>query len=153
MTAQTIVDDGESRFAIHEHRMLARDLAYIAETVERATDWSATDLWSRLHRTMGWLQHDLRPHITWEETTLYARIDELAGTPWATRMARAEHRQIEGLIAMLGADSERWLEHRTPRTCAEVVAHLSAIGAVVTGHIEREERLLLPLLESGMSIR
>ena len=147
MTAQTIVDDGEGRFAIQEHRALASQLAYIADTVERAPDWSATDLWARLHRTMVWLEQDLRPHIAWEEATLYARIDELAGTPWATRTERAEHRQIERLIAMLGADSAHWLEHRTPRTCAEVVAHLSAIGAVVTGHVEREERLLLPLLE------
>jgi iron-sulfur cluster repair protein YtfE (RIC family) len=147
MTAQTVVEAGEGRFAAHEHRDLSYGLASIADTVERSTDLSSTDLWARLHRTLRWLGGDLRPHITWEEAALYPLIDGKARTPWATRIARAEHRQIEALIAALEVDSNRWLAHRTPRTCAEAVAHLSAIHAVIAGHMEREERLLLPLLE------
>ena len=57
-----------------------------------------------------------------------------------------EHRQIERMIAALEADSDRWLGHATPRTGAEVVQHLGAIRAVLATHVEREERLLLPLL-------
>jgi iron-sulfur cluster repair protein YtfE (RIC family) len=149
MTAQTIVEDGAGRFDAHEHRDLALGMTYIAETVERATELSATDLWSRLHRSLAWLTHDLRPHMVWEDATLYPAIDERAGTPWATRFARSEHRQIETLIAALETDSAIWLDHRTPRTCADIVSHLSAIRAVIAGHIEREERILLPVLEAA----
>lgn len=141
-------DVSERRFAVHEHRDLAFGLSDIADTVARATELSATDLWARLHRTLTWIEHDLRPHIAWEDAILYGRIDDAAGTPWATRFARAEHRQIETLAMALDADAERLLEHRTPRFCADAIADLSAIRAVIGGHVEREEWLLLPLLET-----
>jgi hemerythrin-like domain-containing protein len=146
MTALTM-DLGERRFAVQEHRDLAFGLAEVDDTIERATDLSTTDLWARLHRTRNWIEHELRPHVAWEEASLYPRIDELAGTPWATRFARSEHRQIETLAAELDADSEHLLEHRTPRFSADAIAHLSAIRTLIGGHLEREERFLLPLLD------
>ena len=147
MTAHTVVAEGEGRFAAQEHRDLAHGLAYIGETVERSTELPSDQLWARLHHTLGWLEHDLRPHLVWEDTWLYPQLDQLAGTPWATRTARFEHRQIEMMIAQLETDSERWLGHATARTNADLVAHLSAIRAVIAMHCEGEERLLLPLLE------
>ncbi len=147
MTAQTVVEDGEGRFAAHEHRDLAVGLAHIGETVERSTELTSTELWARLHRALGWLERELKPHLTWEDTWLYPKLDQIAGTPWATKLPHYEHRQIEALIAALESDSERWLGRSTPRTDADVVAHLSAIRAVIAAHIEREERFLLPLLE------
>ena len=53
------------------------------------------------------------------------------------------------MIAMLETDSERWLGHATPATRTEIVQHLGAIRVVMATHIEREERLLLPLLDDG----
>ena len=44
---------------------------------------------------MGWLEHELKPHLAWEDRWLYPQLDEIAGTPWATRLPRFEHRQIE----------------------------------------------------------
>ena len=67
MTTQSI-GDTERRFAAHEHRDLALGLAYIGETIERSRAFSSTELWARLHHTMGWLEHELRPHLTWEAT-------------------------------------------------------------------------------------
>jgi hemerythrin-like domain-containing protein len=151
MTAMTM-DVSERSFAVHEHRDLAFGLAEMDDAIERATELSATDLWARLYRIMTWIEHDLRPHIAWEDAWLYARIDERAGTAWATRSARAEHRQIEGLATALEADMERLLDHRTPRFAADAIAHLSAIRAVIGGHLEREERLLLPLLEPDAEV-
>jgi iron-sulfur cluster repair protein YtfE (RIC family) len=147
MTAHTVVAEGEGRFAAQEHRDLAHGLAHIGETVERSTELPSDQLWARLHHALGWLERDLRPHLVWEDTWLYPQLDQLAGTPWATKMARFEHRQIETLIAALESDSARWLDHATARTNADLVAHLSAIRAVITMHLEAEERLLLPLLE------
>jgi iron-sulfur cluster repair protein YtfE (RIC family) len=147
MTAHTVVAEGEGRFAAQEHRDLAHGLAQIGETIERCTELTSEDLWARLHHALGWLGRELRPHLIWEDTWLYPQLDELAGTPWATRTARFEHRQIETLIAALESDSSRWLGHSTRRTDADVIAHLAAIRAVIAAHVEREERLLLPLLD------
>lgn len=147
MTAQTVVAEGEGRFAAQEHRDLAVGLAHIGETIERSCDLTSTELWARLHRALGWLERELKPHLTWEDVWLYPQLDDLAGTSWATKLPRFEHRQIEAVIAALESDSERWLGRATARTDAEVVAHLSAIRALIAAHMEREERFLLPLLE------
>ena len=147
MTAQTLVEDGEARFAAREHRELAVGLAHIGETIERSRELSSSDLWARLHHALGWLEHELKPHLDREDTWLYPQFDELAGTPWATKLMHCEHRQIEALIAALKSDSARWLGRSTPQTDADVVSHLSAIRALITAQVEREERCLLPLLE------
>jgi iron-sulfur cluster repair protein YtfE (RIC family) len=137
---------GESRFEAQEHRDLALGLTHIEEIIGRAPELGSEGLWARLHDTLRWLDREVRPHMAWEDRWLYPQLDEIAETPWATKSARMEHRQIEKMIATLETDSERWLGHATPHTCAEVVQHLSAIRAVLAGHVEREERLLLPLL-------
>jgi iron-sulfur cluster repair protein YtfE (RIC family) len=137
---------GESRFEAQEHKDLALGLTHIEEIIGRASELGSEGLWARLHDTLRWLDREVRPHMAWEDRWLYPQLDEIAETPWATKSARMEHRQIEKMIATLETDSERWLGHATPHTCAEVVQHLSAIRAVLAGHVEREERLLLPLL-------
>ncbi len=137
---------GESRFEAQEHRDLALGLSHIEEIVTRASELGPDGLWGRLHETLRWLDRDVRPHMAWEDRWLYPQLDEIAESPWATRSARLEHRQIERMIAALETDSDRWLGHATPRTGAEVVQHLAAIHAVLATHVEREERLLLPLL-------
>ena len=146
MTAH-LMTAGESRFEAQEHRDLALGLTRIEELIGRAPELGSEALWARLHDTLRWLDREVRPHMAWEDRWLYPQFDEIAGTPWATRSAHAEHRQIETMIATLEADSERWLARATPHTCAEVVQHLSAIRAVIATHVEREERLLLPLLD------
>ncbi len=147
MTTQNVVEQGESRYAAHALRDLTIGLAYIEETVERSRAFTSSELWARLHHTLSWLEHELRPHLTWERTWLYPELDEIAGTPWATKLPRFEHRQIESVIAGLEADSARWLGHSGPQTDADMVAHLSAIRALIAAHFEREDRFLLPLLE------
>ena len=146
MTAQ-LMTTGESRFEAQEHRDLARGLAHVDELIEHAPALSSEALWARLHETLRWLDREVRAHMAWEDRWLYPQLDEIAGTTWATRSPRAEHRQIETMIVTLQSDSERWLGHATPHTCAAVVQHLSAIRAVLATHVEREERLLLPLLD------
>jgi iron-sulfur cluster repair protein YtfE (RIC family) len=138
---------GEGTYEAQEHRDLTLRLDLIEDTVELAPGLGFDALWARLHDILRWLDRDVRPHMAWEDRWLYPQIDAIAGTPWATRSPRLEHRQIETMIATLETDSERWLAHATPRTCAEVVRHLSAIRAVIATHVEREERLLMPLLD------
>jgi iron-sulfur cluster repair protein YtfE (RIC family) len=138
---------GESRFEAQEHRDLTIGLSRIEDLVDQAADLGSDALWVRLHDTLRWLDHDVRPHMAWEDRWLYPQLDEIAGTPWATRSAHFEHRQIEGMITTLEVDSVRWLGHATPVTRAEIVQHLGAIRVTISAHVEREERLLLPLLD------
>ena len=147
MTTYLSVDDAKGRFAAQEHRDLAVGLAHIDETIESARELTSAALWARLHHTLGWLKHEVEPHLAWEGTTLYPELDRIAGTPWATRLPRFEHNQIERAMAGLEKDSAGWFGRVTPQTDADIVAHLSAIRALIAAHIEREDRFLLPLLD------
>ena len=138
---------GESRFEAQEHRDLTVGLSRIDDLIEHAAGLDSDALWARLHDARHWLDQEVRPHMAWEDRWLYPHLDEIAGTPWATRSAHMEHRQIERMIATFETDSERWLGHATPATRSEIVAHLGAIRVTIATHVEREERLLLPLLD------
>lgn len=141
---------GEGRFEAQEHRDLTLGLSRIEDLIEHASELGSDALWARLKDALRWLDHEVRPHLAWEDRWLYPHLDEIAGTPWATRSAHMEHRQIERMIATLETQSERWLGHMTPATRAEIVRHLAVIGVVLATHVEREERLLLPLLDDPM---
>ena len=138
---------GESRFEAQEHRDLALGLAHIEDIVERSPELGPRVCGRGCTTTLGWLDHEVRPHMAWEDRWLYPQLDEIAGTPWATRSAahgaspdRTDDRGPRGR-------SERWFGHATPQTAAEIVQHLGAIRALIAAHIEREERFLLPLLD------
>ena len=146
MTTQS-VGDTERRFAAHEHRDLALGLAYIAETVERSRAFSSTGALGPTPPHVG-LARERTPAAPGVGSDL-----ALSGVRRHRRDAVGD--QASALrappdrsgIAALEVDSARWFGHSTPQTDADLVAHLSAIRALIAAHIEREDRFLLPLLE------
>jgi iron-sulfur cluster repair protein YtfE (RIC family) len=141
-------------FAEHEHRDLVRGINRIhdvaCEIGRRATpEWSADML-----EVLDWLDRSLEPHIAWEESWLYPEIDARTGTPWATRSARFDHRQVRAMAARLRLDHEAFSIHDALDQEAETRCHLFSLEALLRAHIEREERFLIPLLdEDGSSDR
>ena len=99
-----------------------------------------------MHDVLAWATDTLEVHIAWEETWLFPQIDRLAATPWATRPARFDHRQIHAFVSCLRQD-EAALGHSIDGAMAdEIRSHLFAFESLVRLHIDREERLLLPVL-------
>ena len=134
-------------FTEHEHRDLARGINQIhdvaCEIGRRPRHDVAVDVLAVLH----WLDGTLEPHIAWEEAWLYPEIDARLGTPWATRAARFDHRQVREMAARLRTDQHVLSTGETGDPQIEARCHLFSLEALLRAHIEREERFLIPLLD------
>jgi Hemerythrin HHE cation binding domain len=102
---------------------------------------------------LGWVDRELEPHASWEDGWLYPEIDARTGTPWATRSARFDHRQIRDMAARLRVDRLLVGDGGGHERIAELRCHLFGLEALLRAHIEREERFLIPLLADDASIR
>ena len=88
------------------------------------------------------------PHAAWEETWLFPQIDKRAQTPWATRLVRFEHRQISRQAELVGTHRLDVRHGPSALAAGELRSDLIALEALVRANLEREERFLLPILET-----
>jgi hypothetical protein len=136
----------EHEFASHEHHELRRGLDRIHEVGCQigTTDEIAAAALDVLH----WIDAVLVPHARWEDAWLYPEIDERAGTSWATKSMTFEHRQIADAASALATARTFLREERSPAALIELRGRLFALEAILRAHVAREERFLIPLLES-----
>jgi iron-sulfur cluster repair protein YtfE (RIC family) len=138
-------------FAEHEHRDLVRGINRIHDVACEVDGWVTPDLSADVGAILAWLYRELEPHMSWEESWLYPEIDARAGTPWATRSARFDHRQIRDMTARLRTDERLLHDAGARERLPKVRCHLFGLEALLRAHIEREERYLIPLLEEVAS--
>ena len=81
-------------FTEHQHRELKRGIDHIHDVACGIEGWVTPDLAIRVRDLLRWLDRELEPHVAWEDSFLYPEIDARTGSPWATRAARFDHRQI-----------------------------------------------------------
>ena len=134
-------------FAKHEHEELAAGIGRIHELGEALATMPVDQRSAGIHKVLHWVEADLKPHIAWEEHWLFPLIDRRTHTSWATRYARFDHHQILAQAERLYAHSASG-SHFPSRDAVMLIADLSALETLVRVTVEREERFLLPLLES-----
>ena len=101
---------------------------------------------SRAHQAavdelLAMLRSDVVPHARAEEEVLYAAATDRTLAPLVTGMV-FEHETLLGLVDELAAAS----------TAVDAAAAARAILAVFTGHVRRENELLLPALASDARV-
>jgi len=152
MTSNRNRDPAVWAFAEHEHRDLARGINRIHDVACEVGQAATPELSVHLLEVLDWLDSTLAPHIAWEEAWLYPEIDARIGTPWATRAARFDHRQIRVMAAHVRGDHDL-LRGTQGGVKTETRCHLFSLEALVRAHLEREERFLIPLLQDDRSPR
>lgn len=137
----------EHDFAAHEHAEMRRGIEGILEaaSLHVSNDELSTAALEILH----WVDHVLEPHAQWEDRWLYPEIDERAGSPWATRLMTYEHQQIRDAAHAVAAARLALREHGSTATVIELRGRLFALDAIVRAHMAREERFLIPLLDTS----
>jgi hemerythrin-like domain-containing protein len=138
----------ERDFTEHEHRELAPGIERIHAAACTAGDVTTWQLSAAVGDVTRWVDRVLKPHEAWEEATLYPELDRRAGTPWATKLMQFEHRQIREITDRLRSDRERLGRVHGHELIQDIRCHLFGLEAVLRAHLEREERFLVPLLES-----
>ena len=138
-------------FTEHEHREIVRGIDRIHDMACEIGPWVTPELSARILEVLHWVDHDLAPHISWEEAWLYPLIDVRTGTPWATRSARFDHRQIRDMAARVRTDQSLIHDDNARARLPDLRCHLFGLEALLRAHIEREERYLIPLLTDDSS--
>lgn len=153
MTTEAVGTQAVWAFAEHEHRDLERGINRIHDVACEIGHRPTPELSLQVLGVLHWLDSTLDPHIAWEESWLYPEIDARTGTRWATRAARFDHQQLREMAARLRADQHLLGSRSSGEQHAETRCHLFGLEALLRAHIEREERLLIPLLDGdGPSI-
>jgi hypothetical protein len=134
-------------FGEHEHRELTRGISHIHEAATFVGVASHVEVRRATRDVLAWAGTTLEPHLAWEETWLYPQIELATGTPWSTRAARFDHGQLAALIARLRLHEATASHLWTTTTTTELRFDLVALEALLRAHMEREERLLLPVLD------
>ena len=147
MTETRIDTIPERDFVAYEHQEMRRGLDRIHEAASlRGT---TADLSSAVLEVLAWVDTVLEPHAQWEDRWLYPEIDERAGSPWATRLMTYEHQQIRDAAHAVAAARLALREHGSTATVIELRGRLFALDAIVRAHMAREERFLIPLLDTS----
>lgn len=97
---------------------------------------------------VDFLEHTLQPHARAEEEVLYARLDELAGTPLASAGLRADHDKLRDHVEELRAASDTEPSEFMHTLIAD---QLQILSALLSHHVDKEETILLPYLEAELS--
>jgi iron-sulfur cluster repair protein YtfE (RIC family) len=142
MTVGQEVSEAVQAFAQHEHLELARGIEVIHLTACSVGSVSSPEIARRLASVLTWFDQELQPHLIWEETWLYPQIEVATGTPWSTRAARFDHAEVREVVDRLRR--EKLLSNSDVQ--ADLRCRLFSLEALLRAHIEREERLLLPVL-------
>jgi hemerythrin-like domain-containing protein len=140
----------EHEFAEQEHRDLAPALDRIHAVARTVGSIAPSDRSSALLDIVKWVQTVLQPHAAWEDAWLYPEIARRAGSPWATKLMTFEHLQIFEVARQLEADLDLLGRGPSRDEMIEPRGHLFALEALLRAHIEREERFLIPLLETAV---
>jgi hemerythrin-like domain-containing protein len=133
-------------FVDHEHAELKAAVEWIHEVTEGMSHLPVDQRSESIRKVLRWVDADLKPHMAWEESWLFPDTDDRTMPHWALRLVRFDHRQI-------AAQAERLRAHcayGSPLPSSDIsplVADLAGFEALMRAHIEREERLLMPLLE------
>jgi len=148
MSHVTTADLVEGRFVQEEHQRLRAGLAGLEQTIDDAHRLSRPELSDRIHRILQWVRRDVLPHAAWEDAWLYPQLDRGAGTPWATRVLRFEHAQINECAGHLEDAAQALRERWSMELAFRVVSCISRLDALVSAHVAQEERFIQPLLDT-----
>jgi len=134
-------------FVDHEHEELAAGIDRLHEVAWELPSLSAPQRTTRLRTVLHWIEETLQPHMAWEETWLFPRIDDRAQTRWATHLVRFDHRQIRHQAERLWAHRSELELGPSGDAVTEVRCDLFSLEALLRANLEREEAFLIPLLE------
>lgn len=135
-----------------EHRELMPHVQHVATAAVKVTEWDVSQASHQLSRIVSFLREDLIPHATTEEEVLYPAVDRLIGEG-ATATMIVDHVVIGESVEELAVSTERALDDWDNRELvADVSRRLAAIAAILRLHFRKEEEVLLPILDAGLSL-
>jgi iron-sulfur cluster repair protein YtfE (RIC family) len=134
-----------------EHRELVPKLDALRVLAAALDSDNPAVIKSKLDEVVSTMRHDLLPHARAEEAVLYPAVERAMDAPGAMATMIADHREIARRIEAL-AGSATVLSDRTPRheQIEDLRAQILGLWAILLLHFEKEEDVLLPILDTHL---
>lgn len=134
-----------------EHRQLQPHLHHIEQASALVTQWDLGRARRSLPPVVAFLRDDLIPHARVEEEILYPAVDEINGAGTTATMA-VDHVGIGERIETLSSAVDAALNSWDEVVAADIARQLAALAAIIGLHFRKEEEVLLPIIDSAMSV-
>lgn len=135
-----------------EHRELLPRLDELRTLAARAPTSDPDDVQTRLDRVVRFLRGHLVPHARAEEAVLYPAVEQAMGSPGAMATMIADHVEVVHRIDRLAETASAL---RTKPLVADQLEDLQAdlygLWAILRLHFDKEETVLLPVLDERLS--
>lgn len=139
---------------IHEeHRAMLPHVKAMRTTSELIGHTPHSVVVARCHEAVQFLRHRLIPHARAEEQFLYPVIDRLESARLGSALMRWDHAEIERLTEELHSAWEKMMSNRllTDEVERHVRETLLALHSVLVVHFQKEDDVIVPLLEASIS--
>jgi iron-sulfur cluster repair protein YtfE (RIC family) len=134
-----------------EHRLLVPKLDALRVLAAELDTGTVDATRMALDDVVSMMRKDLLPHARAEEAVLYPAVERAMGAPGAMATMVADHREIarriEALAGMTWAFEGR---HPRPDELEDLRAQLLGLWAILLLHFEKEEDVLLPVLDEHL---
>ena len=135
-----------------EHKELFPHVDQIRQVAERIGEAPVADIRGGLEEVYDFLAYHLKPHAEAEDAALYPAVQQVLGSPDATKTMSRDHvevgRYIEELAALKNSLSEALL---TGEQTASLRRVLFGVYALVKVHFAKEEEVYLPILDQRLT--
>jgi iron-sulfur cluster repair protein YtfE (RIC family) len=141
-TGQPPREDTLEELISREHALIRRHLTHMRQVADEAQHEAPLTLRNRLDAVLRFLHNDLAAYMRIEEDVLYPALDRSATAHWSSQAMLLDHEAILRLLEEI--------DHAVtdPKHTKEDLQRLLFVTeAVVRLHVDKEERLFMPLLD------
>jgi iron-sulfur cluster repair protein YtfE (RIC family) len=135
-----------------EHKELFPSVDRIRQVAERIGEAPIAEIRQGVEEVYDFLAYHLKPHAEAEEAALYPVVQNVLGSPDATRTMSRDHvevgRYIEELAALKNGLTDQAL---TPAQATALRRVLFGVYALLKVHFAKEEEVYLPILDQRLT--
>lgn len=134
-----------------EHKELFPNVDRIRQVAESIGEVTVTELRRGVEAVYDFLANHLKPHAEAEEAALYPVVQQVLGSPDATKTMSRDHVEVGRYIEELAALKANLSDPLPPVQAAALRRVLFGVYALLKVHFAKEEEVYLPILDRRLT--
>jgi iron-sulfur cluster repair protein YtfE (RIC family) len=131
-----------------EHQELIPHIEQILKVADSLPDAPLEQIRDGIQEVYEFLAYHLIPHAQAEEAALYPAVQQVLGSPQATRTMSRDHVEVGRYVEEL----DELRQDLSPRNTKSLQRVLYGLYALVKVHFAKEEEVYLPILDERLSL-
>jgi iron-sulfur cluster repair protein YtfE (RIC family) len=134
-----------------EHKELFPNVDRIRQVAESIGEAPVTELRRGVEEVYDFLANHLKPHAEAEDAALYPVVQQVLGSPDATKTMSRDHVEVGRYIEELAALKADLSDPLTSSQATALRRVLFGVYALVKVHFAKEEEVYLPILDQRLT--